>query len=491
MTQPLLTEWQPVIGLEIHVQLNTKSKLFSSSANRFGDEPNTNIGIVCTGQPGALPVLNKEAVQKAVSFGCAVQAHIAPVSRFDRKSYFYPDSPRNFQITQFEHPIIIGGRVYCEVNGQERIFYINRAHLEDDAGMLKHFTNFAGVDYNRAGVPLLEIVSEPCFHSPEEAVAYAQQIKSIMEFIDASDCNMEEGSLRIDANISVRPKGDLKLRKKVEIKNMNSFYNMSLALQAEIERQIKAYNAHPSEDPEKVILGGTYRFDLEKKQTVLMRTKENAADYRYFPEPDLPPIVLTPTYIKAIQETLPELPYERLKRYRDILGFSHETASFLISDKKLSDYFQTGLQETSNAKSLCNWIIVEFLGRLKDSGQSVYESGVSAQHIGQLVQMIDEGTITGKIAKLVADEMLKHPGLSPENIVKSNPDYQPIHDLSFLEPIIEKIVQENPESVKDYLSGRTKALAYLVGQVMKASQGKASPSLVNHLIIKAIEIRAN
>jgi aspartyl-tRNA(Asn)/glutamyl-tRNA(Gln) amidotransferase subunit B len=297
--------YEPVIGLEIHVQLNTRTKIFSRAPNVFGAEPNTSIGIVDTAQPGSLPVLNREAVRKAVMFGLAVGANVAPISRFDRKSYFYPDSPRNFQITQFSHPIIIGGSIIAKVEGKEKEFKIHHAHLEDDAGMLKHFSQFAGVDYNRAGLGLLEIVSEPCMHSPKEASAYAQMIRSIMLYIDASDCNMEEGSLRIDVNISVRKKGEPTLRNKVEIKNMNSFSNLELALESEIRRQIKLYTTHPHGNWDELLPPATYRFDLETNQTVMMRKKESADDYRYFPEPDLPPIRITPSYIEEVRRNLP------------------------------------------------------------------------------------------------------------------------------------------------------------------------------------------
>ncbi len=274
--------WEPVIGLEMHVQLNTKTKIFSSAPNHFGDEPNVNISVVCTGQPGALPVLNKEVVKKAVQFGLAIGADITKISTFDRKSYFYPDSPRNFQITQFENPLVRGGQVIAD----GKIFKINRAHIEDDAGMLKHFSTFAGVDYNRAGAPLIEIVSEPCIHTAKEAVSYAMAIRAIMLYLDASDGNMEEGSLRIDANISVRPKGEKGLRPRIEIKNMNSFSFMEMAIDAEIARQISLYLNNPHRDPLDLIPPGTYRWDPELKQTVLMRKKESADDYRYFPEPD-------------------------------------------------------------------------------------------------------------------------------------------------------------------------------------------------------------
>ena len=369
MVDVLYENWETVIGLEIHVQLNTKSKMFGSEPYHFGSEPNTDIGVVCTGQPGSLPTLNKEAVRKAVQFGCAVHANVALVSRFDRKSYFYPDNPKNYQITQFDHPIVRGGSITCDVSGEPKHFEINRAHLEEDAGMLKHFSHFSGVDYNRAGVPLLEIVSEPCMHSPQEAKAYAMAIKAIMEYLDASDCNMEEGSLRIDANISVRLKGEQKLRNKVEIKNMNSFSHMEAALESEILRQIQFYSAHPHE----TIESGTYRFDPEQRKIVLMRLKEQAEDYRYFPEPDLPPIDLTENYIDQVRKSLPELPRERYKRYLKELQIPEQPVTLLINDKKLSDYFEEGLKTCSNGKALAIWLTVEFPGRLKETGKNLWD----------------------------------------------------------------------------------------------------------------------
>ncbi|HLE18455.1 MAG TPA: Asp-tRNA(Asn)/Glu-tRNA(Gln) amidotransferase subunit GatB, partial [Syntrophales bacterium] len=399
MSEINYSDWEPVIGLEIHVQLNTKSKLFSSAPNRFGDEPNVNITDVCTGQPGTLPVLNKEAVRKAVQFGCAVNATIPLFSKFDRKSYFYPDSPRNFQITQLDQPIVVGGTVTVDVEGHTKHFAINRAHLEDDAGMLKHFSNFAGVDYNRAGVPLIEIVSEPCIHSPKEAVAYAMTVKAIMQYLDASDCNMEEGSLRIDTNVSVRRKGEKTFRNKIEIKNLNSFNYMEMAIESEIRRQVQLYCQKPHENPAKVVSTGTYRFDPDKKETILMRQKEEAADYRYFPEPDLPPVVLTQAYIDNVRTHLPELPHQRYKRYISELQLSEYSTSILINEKALSDYFESTLKMCTNAKSLCNWITVEFTGRLKESGKTIYSSEIAPKDVAKLVNMIEKGTITGKIAK--------------------------------------------------------------------------------------------
>ncbi len=478
--------WEPVIGLEIHVQLNTRSKLFSVAPNRFGDEPNTNITEVCTGQPGALPVLNKEAVRKAVQFGCAINARVAHFSKFDRKSYFYPDSPRNFQITQFDQPIVIGGSVTAVVEGKIKHFPIHHAHLEDDAGMLKHFSNFAGVDYNRAGVPLLEIVSEPCMHSPKDASSYAMALRAIMLYLDASDCNMEEGSLRFDVNISVRPKNDKTLRKKIEVKNLNSFAHMEMAIESEIRRQIRAYSLRPNEDPALVIEGGTYRFDVEKKETVLMRQKEEAHDYRYAPEPDLVPIVLTDAYIEEIRRALPELPQQKLKRYLEELKLTEYAAAVLINDKPLCAYFEEALKVCSNAKNLCNWLTVEFAGRLKDSGKTIQQSGIKSEHVAKLVNMIDKGTITGKIAKMVADEMVLHPGKDCELIVKENPDFQPVSDTSSIEPIVDQVLAANAQSIADFKAGKGRAFDFLVGQVMKQTKGKASPAIVGELLTKKL-----
>lgn len=484
---PSHSDWEAVIGLEIHVELNTKSKLFSVAPNHFGDDPNTNITEVCTGYPGALPVLNKEAVRKAVQFGCAIQAKVANFSKFDRKSYFYPDSPRNFQITQYDQPIVLGGTVIAEVQGEEKSFAVNRVHLEDDAGMLKHFSNFAGVDFNRAGSPLIEIVSEPCIHSPREAVAYAMAVKAILQYIDASDCNMEEGSLRIDTNVSVRLKGEKALRNKIEIKNMNSFTFMEMALHSEIKRQIQEYINHPHRPHHEIIQQSTYRWDPEKQETVLMRRKESADDYRYFPEPDLVPIILTDAYIEEIRQTLPELPLQRERRYVHELGLSPHHAFVLTSEKPLADYFEQALKSCSNARNLCSWLIVEFAGRLKDTGENIISIGIPPEHLASLINLIDQGKITGKIAKSVADDMVNKPGTNPEEIVKGNPDYQPLNDQAQIEQFVDQVLAENKQSIVDYQAGREKAFAFLVGQVMKLCRGKASPSLVNELLKQKIE----
>ncbi|MCH9633555.1 MAG: Aspartyl/glutamyl-tRNA(Asn/Gln) amidotransferase subunit B [Chlamydiae bacterium] len=480
-------DWEPVVGLEIHAQLNTKSKLFSSAPNQFGAEPNTNITCVCTGQPGTLPILNKEAVKKAVQWGSAITAKIAKVSRFDRKSYFYPDSPRNFQITQFDHPIVLGGTVTCYVDGKEKTLTLDHTHLEDDAGTCKHFSDFGGVDYNRAGAPLIEIVSKPCIGvTPQEVTSYAKMIRAILHYIDASDCNMEEGSLRIDVNVSVKKKGEEQLRNKIEIKNMNSFNFIEMAIDAEVRRQIALYSKYPEKDQNELVPQATFRWDPEAKVTKIMRLKEGAEDYRYFPEPDIPSVVLTQEYIDEVGKGLPELPFKRTKRYTEELKLTLEQAVTLTQEKKLSDYFEEALEYCSNARSLCNWIIIEFQGRFKDSGMTLAESGIAPKNLAKLINLIDSKKITGKIAKSVADDMISSEGKDCELIVKENPDYQPVQDEKLIEQLVDQVLAENAQSVSDYKNGKQKAFGFLVGQVMKISRGKASPALVNDILKKKL-----
>jgi len=479
--------WEPVIGLEVHIQLNTKSKLFSSAPNRFGDEPNVNISPVCTGQPGALPVLNKEAVKKAVQFGLAINSEVSLLSTFDRKSYFYPDSPRNFQITQYENPIIRGGQITTDVEGKPKTFSIESAHLEDDTGMLKHFSSFAGIDYNRAGAPLIEVVSSPCIHSAKEAAAFATALRAIVLYLDICDGNMDEGSLRFDANISVRPKGDKQLRPRIEIKNLNSFSFLELAIDSEIKRQIILYTEYPNQPHLSLIPPGTYRWDQEKKQTILMRTKESTDDYRYFPEPDLGPILLTQDFLDQIKSNLPELPQERLRRYTSDLGLTEYAASTLIQDKTSSDYFEKALKSCPFPRGLCNWITVEFSGRLKEKGKTLAEIGIPPEHVAKLVSLSENSQITGPIAKAVADDMLVNVGIDPEEIIARNPNYQQIDNQTLLEPIVDEVLKNNEQSVLDFKKGHKRAFSYLVGQVMKMTQGKASPLVVNALIHKKID----
>lgn len=475
-------EWEPIIGLEIHAQLNTRTKLFSRTRNHFGDEPNTNVGLTDTGQPGTLPVLNKAAVFKAISLGCGLNAEIPSFSAFDRKSYFYPDSPRNFQITQFFYPIIKNGYVMANVEGTPKKFAIKEAHLEDDSGMLRHFSTFAGVDYNRAGVPLIEIVTEPCIFSAKEATAFATALRSILIYLDVSNCNMEEGSMRMDVNVSVRKKGESHLRSKIEIKNLNSFTNMELAIEAETKRQIEAYTRESHLDPSEVIKSTTMRFDLATKQTIAMRSKIEAEDYRYFPEPDLPPVYITKEMIEKVKETLPELPQERYERYVTALGLSEYNASLLVNDKPLSDYFERGLQNCKNPKALCNWVTVEFVGRLKELNTNLLDMALPPEHIAFLVNLIEDKILTGKIAKLVADEMVKEPKKHPKEIIEKNPDFLPVSDRSQVEAIVDEVLKKNAQSVLDYKQGALKAFHYLIGQIMQASKGKASPEVVKEVL---------
>ena len=478
--------WEPVIGIEIHAELNTATKLFSSDVNRFGDEPNINISEVSVGLPGSLPVLNKEAVRKAIRFGLAVKGEVQLWSRFDRKSYFYPDCPRNFQITQFDFPVVRGGSVTGLLNGDEKQFAINRIQLEDDAGMLKHFTSFAGVDFNRAGVPLIEIVSEACMRSSREAVVYCQTIRSILDYIDASDCNMEEGSLRFDVNVSVRKVGEDFFRNRIEIKNLNSFNYLELAVEHEIERQIALYEASPGKDPGEVIEQATYRWDTTRCETVLMRTKENAEDYRYFPDPDLLPLVLTKEDVEREMELLPELPLEKERRFVREFGLSAQHSYFLTSEKKLADYFEEAIRAYPQPKLIANWILVEFGGRLKEKGISVWKSGIHPSDIAELVRMIQEGVLTSKTAKGVADEMVLTPGVAPHVIVEKNPAFRPFSDVAKLQEIVVEVVRENEQSIKDVIGGRDRAFAFLVGQVMKKTKGAAEPDLVNRFLREAI-----
>ena len=473
--------WEPVIGLEIHCQLNTKTKMFSSDRNRFGDEPNTNISSFSTGQPGTLPLINAEAVRKGVQFGCAVEAEVALFSAFDRKSYFYPDLPDGFQITQFTSPLIKNGKLHALVGDKVKTFTIDHAHLENDTGMLKHFSSFSGIDYNRAGAPLIEIVSSPCMHSPEEAAAFARGVRAVMHYLDASDCNMEEGSLRIDINVSIRKPGE-DLRNKTEIKNINSFNNLQKALHYEIDRQIAFYEKSPNEPLPSV----TCRWDIAEGKTVVLRAKNTAQDYRYFPEPNLLPLRLTPQYIEDIKKTLPELPLMRWSRYQETLGLSEYNASLLVQDKELCDYFEKALSYHQNPKALCSWITVEFAGRLKDK-DPIYTSKLLPEYVAELVKLIDQGKITGKIAKLIADDMLQDPTKSPSEIAGANPDYQPMDDEGALETIVDEVLKENPESIETFRSGRDRAFGFLVGQVMKKTGGKANPKRASELLKEKIE----
>ena len=478
--------WETIIGLEVHVQLNTETKMFSRTPNHFGDEPNTNVGLVDSGQPGTLPILNKAAVKKAIDLGCGLHSEIPSFSAFDRKSYFYPDSPRNYQITQFFHPIIKGGYVMGSVDGVMKKFPIREAHLEDDAGILRHFSSFTGIDYNRAGAPLIEIVTEPCITSGKEASAFASALRLILIYLNVSNGNMEEGSMRMDVNISVRPRGEKELRNKTEIKNMNSFSNMELAIEAEVKRQITAYTAAPNTPHKEVIPSTTMRFDLPTKQTFVIRSKVGAEDYRYFPEPDLPPLCISKEQIEEARRKLPELPEQRHTRYIEKLGLSDYQATLLVHDKALADYFEQGLTDCKNPKALCNWVTVEFIGKLKDTGKTLLDINLPAEHITKLVNLIEEKILTGKVAKILADEMIKFPHKDPKELMQENPDLIPLQDTAEIEAIVQAVLDKNPQSIIDYNKGISKAFNFLIGQIMQATKGKASPDIVQKTLLKKL-----
>jgi len=478
---PALLEMVPVIGLEVHVQLKTRSKLFCSSANEFGAEPNKNTCPVCLGLPGSLPVLNREALRLAVKVGLALNCQISGRIKFDRKNYFYPDLPKAYQISQYDMPV--NGRGFLEIETREGIrkVGITRAHLEEDAGKLLHegIKDGSLVDYNRAGVPLLEIVSEPEIRSPEEAHEYLTALKAILQYLDVSDCDMEKGSLRCDANVSVRPKGETKLGTKVEIKNMNSFKAVQKALEYEIKRQSNAV-----ENGEKLVQE-TRLWNESKGQTFSMRSKEFAHDYRYFPEPDLVPFTFSRAEAEEIRKTLPELPAARAKRLMKQYGIPEKDAFRLVQDKKLVEYYEACIAQKVNPKMTSNWILSELLGNLNEKGLSIAQSPIAAVDSAGLIRLIENNTISGKMAKDVLPEMIET-GKSAEAIVKEKGLVQ-VTDTKAIEQAVEKALQANPKSLEDFKAGKRQALGFLVGQVMKETQGKANPKLVNEILEKKLK----
>jgi len=468
--------YEPVIGLEVHVQLKTRSKLFCSCASEFGAEPNKNTCPVCLGLPGSLPVLNREALRLAVKVGLALDCKTSERIKFDRKNYFYPDLPKAYQISQYDMPV--NGRGFLEMETEQGIkkVGITRAHLEEDAGKLLHEGIKEGslVDYNRAGVPLLEIVSEPDLRSPEEAYEYLTALKAILQYLEVSDCDMEKGSLRCDANVSVRPQGEAKLGTKVEVKNMNSFRAVQKAVAYEISRQ-----THALETGEK-LTQETRLWNESKGQTFSMRSKEFAHDYRYFPEPDLVPFALSKTEIEEIRKTLPELPAARAKRLMEQYSLSESDAFQLVGDKRLVEYYEACVAEKVNPKLASNWIQSELLGELNQRGKGIAQSPVSAKDLAGLIRLIENNTISGKMAKDVLPEMVET-GKSAEAIVKEKGLVQ-VTDTKAIEEAVDKVIQSNPKVIEDFKAGKKQALGFLVGQVMKETQGRASPKMVNEIL---------
>jgi len=475
--------YETVIGLEVHVHLKTKSKLFCGCSTEFGSVPNSNICPVCTGQPGTLPVLNKKAVEFAVLTGLATNCKIAKHSIFARKNYFYPDLPKNYQISQYELPLCEKGFLEIEIDGIPKKIGITRIHLEEDAGKLLHAIgsqelDYSLVDYNRTGIPLLEIVSEPDISSPDEAYQYLTNLKAILRYIGISDCDMEKGSLRCDANISLRIVGEKKLGTKVELKNMNSFKAIRDALNYEIERQKEALNLNEK------IVQDTRLWDEKSGETVSMRSKEQAHDYRYFPEPDLAPVEIDEKFLNDIRKNLVELPKDRKKRFIEKFGFSDYDAGVLTSEKSLADYFESVVNIVNEPKLISNWITTELLGKLNAENKDIISSPVSSENLAEMIKLISDGTISGKIAKTVFEQMY-NTGKSASEIVKEQGLVQ-ISDEKEIEKLVGEAIAENQKAAAEFKAGKQQAIGALVGSVMKKSRGKANPKLVNEILMKKL-----
>jgi len=474
-------DYEPVIGMEVHVELSTKSKVFCGCSTMFGAEPNTQCCPVCTGMPGVLPVLNRKAVDFVIRTGLALNCKIAPWSKLDRKNYFYPDLPKNYQISQYDLPIAFDGYLDIPVDGKMRRIRITRVHLEEDAGKNMHpeGASFSQVDLNRTGVPLMEIVTEPDMRSPDEAHAYLLALKNILEYIEVSDCNMEEGSLRAEANISIRPRGSSELGTKTEVKNVNSFRGISRALSYEIDRQSRALESG------KGVVQETRGWDDVRNVTVPMRTKEYAHDYRYFPEPDLVPLVIDENWVERIRAGLPELPAARRQRFIEQYGLPEYDASVLTADRAMADFYENSTNAGIDPKTVSNWIMVEFRGLLNETDTDIVHSLVSPENLAGLLMLVDKGTISGKMAKDVFREMFDT-GASADEIVASKGLSQ-ISDRDKLESLVSQVIADNPGPVEQYRSGKHKAIGFLIGQAMKATSGKANPQLLNELFREKLD----
>ncbi len=475
-------EWEVVIGLEIHAQLATKSKIFSGAPTAYGAAPNTQACAVDLGMPGVLPVLNAEAVRMAVKFGLATGCAIAPRSVFARKNYFYPDLPKGYQISQYELPIVAHGKMEIQLDdGATKTIGITRAHLEEDAGKSLHedFHNLTGIDLNRAGTPLLEIVSEPDLRSAKEAVAYMKKIHSLVRYLEICDGNMQEGSFRCDANVSMRPKGREKFGTRAEIKNINSFRFVERAINYEIERQTDLLERGGT------VIQETRLYDANKDETRSMRSKEEAMDYRYFPDPDLLPVILDDAFIEATRKTLPELPDEKRERFVYQFGLTPYDASVLTASRELADFFEaTEKASAGETKLAANWVMGDLSGALNKADFDITGSPVTAQMLGGMIQRISDDTISGKIAKEVFEAMWNGEGDADTVIEKKG--LKQVTDTGAIEAAIEAVIANNPKQLEQYRSGQDKLFGFFVGQAMKATQGKANPALLNELLKKKL-----
>lgn len=477
-------KYEAVIGLEIHSELKTKTKIFCGCATGFGAEQNTHVCPVCLGLPGVLPTVNRRVVEFAIKAGLATNCTINRYSKFDRKNYYYPDLPKNWQTSQYDLPIAEHGWVEIDSAGERKRIRLTRIHMEEDAGKLVHSgTNIkdsatSNVDYNRTGVPLIEIVSEPDMHSAEEARAYMEKIKAILEYIDVSNCRMEEGNLRADINVSLRPAGTTELGTRTEMKNINSFKSLEDAINYEIERQTEVLEEGGH------ILQETRTWDPERGITLSMRSKENAHDYRYMPEPDLPPIITTEEEIEAYRRSLPELPDARRARLEKEYGLSGYDAGIITSSRQMAEYFDAVIATGADAKLAANWMMSDLAKNLNAEGIGIEKSPVDAERLGQMILLIMKSTISGKIAKKVFAEMWNCSD-GPEKIVKDKGLVQ-ITDTKAIEAIVDQVIAANQKAVEDYRGGNKKAIGALVGQVMKQSKGKANPQMVNELLAKKL-----
>ena len=472
-----------VIGLEVHAQLNTASKIFCGCANKFGAEPNTQTCPVCTGAPGSLPVLNMKTIEYGIKAGLALNCEIPNNNKFDRKNYFYPDLPKAYQISQFDKPLCLKGQIETKVNGELKKFGITRIRLEEDAGKLVHSNDFSSADtsfadYNRCGTPLIEIVSEPDMRSADDAYSYLTSLKHILEYIEVCDCNMEEGSLRCDANVSIMPEGSTKFGTKTELKNMNSFKAVKAAIESEIRRQINELENGGK------ITQETRLWDESLQQTRAMRSKEEAHDYRYFPEPDLILVELNGEFIDNIKKLMPELPASRRERFIKQYGLSDYDAESLIAEKQIADYFEKTAGIINQPKKIANWIMGDFMFLLKEKKISIEKSNTTPELLAELIDLIEKNIINGKMAKQIFPEMFDT-GKKASAIIKEKGLSQ-ISDTSEIEKILDEVMAANPEVVEQIKSGKDKARGFIVGQVMKLSKGKANPGILNDLLAKKI-----
>ena len=475
-----MEDYEVVIGLEVHAELSTKTKIFCSCPTTFGAEPNTQVCPICMGMPGTLPVLNEKVVEYAVKAGLATNCEITRNSKNDRKNYFYPDLPKAYQISQFDKPLCEHGYVEIETDDGKKKIGLTRIHIEEDAGKLNH-DEFGGgslVDLNRAGVPLIEIVSEPDLRSVEEVDLYLKKLKSILEYIEVSDCKMQEGSFRADVNVSVRKKGDTKFGTRTEMKNMNSFRSITRAIEYEASRQIDVLEDGGEVEQESL------RWDEVSGKTFSMRNKEDAEDYRYFPDPDLVGIHLSDEYIQNVKDNLPELPESRKERYLNEYNLSQKDARIITSSKYLSDLFEQAIKICNNPKAVSNWIISDISRILNEKEMEPNEIPFTSKELAELVSLIDKGTISSSIGKKVLEELFENPR-NPEEIIKEKGWIQ-ISDEGAIKEVVMRVLEANPQSVADYKAGKDKALGFLVGQAMKETKGKANPKMLNEMFLKEI-----